>query len=108
MQTLPKAVPESMFQLTGFAVRTPEGFRKLLVYSESGLQKPSLKATGVFQLAGHDREKTFILITHQRLTERVFIFIADLLEPVKALDQVSVRTCIINKCFLRSSFKMCV
>jgi hypothetical protein len=63
MQTLPKAVPESMFQLTGFAIRTPAGFRKPLVYSESGLQRPSLKATGVFQLAGHDREKTFILIS---------------------------------------------
>ncbi len=49
VQTLPKAVPESTFRLTDIAVRTPAGFRKLLVYCESGFRKPFRKATGGFQ-----------------------------------------------------------
>jgi hypothetical protein len=39
MQTLPKTVPESMFWLTDFAVRTLVGFRKPLVKCESGFRK---------------------------------------------------------------------
>ncbi len=54
VQTLQKAVPESMFQLTDFAVRILAGFRKPLVYCEPGFHK----ATGGFQLTGHDREFT--------------------------------------------------
>ncbi len=49
MQTLPKAVPESMFRLTDFAVRTPKDFRKPLVYYEMGFRKPLRKSTGGFQ-----------------------------------------------------------
>jgi hypothetical protein len=49
MQTLPKAVPESMFRLTDFAIRTLAGFRKPLVYCELGFRKPLHKATGGFQ-----------------------------------------------------------
>jgi hypothetical protein len=49
MQTLPKTVPESMFQLTDFAIRTLVGFRKPLVYCESGFRKLLHKATSVFQ-----------------------------------------------------------
>jgi hypothetical protein len=36
MQTIPKAIPESMSRLTDFAVRTPAGFRQPLVYCELG------------------------------------------------------------------------
>jgi hypothetical protein len=61
MQILPKAVPESMFRLTDFAVRTPAGFRKPPVYCESGFRKALLlKATGEFQLADIERAFTFI------------------------------------------------
>jgi hypothetical protein len=49
MQTLPKAVPESMFHLTDFAIRTLAGFRKLLVYCELGFRKLLHKAIGRFQ-----------------------------------------------------------
>jgi hypothetical protein len=49
MQTLRKAVPESMFRLTDFTVGTLVGFRKLLVYFELGFQKLLRKATGGFQ-----------------------------------------------------------
>jgi hypothetical protein len=49
MQTLPKADPESMFQLTDFSVRTLAGFRKPLVFYELGFRKPVCKATGGFQ-----------------------------------------------------------
>jgi hypothetical protein len=63
MQILPKAVPESMFRLTDFVVRTPVVFRKPLVYCESGFRKPLCKATGGFQLARLDWENTFSLIS---------------------------------------------
>ncbi len=36
METLLKAVPESMFRLTDLAVRTLAGFRKLLMFRELG------------------------------------------------------------------------
>jgi hypothetical protein len=58
MQTLLKAVPESMFRLTDFALRTLAGFRKPLVYRESGFQKPLRKAS-----SGYDNEYTFVLIS---------------------------------------------
>jgi hypothetical protein len=62
--TLLKAVPESLFRLTDFAVRTLEGFfSKPLVYCESGFRKPLRKSTGGFQFAGHGREYMFILIS---------------------------------------------
>ncbi len=48
MQTIPKAVPEAMFRPNDFIVRTLEGFRKLLVYCESGFQKLFHKAIGGF------------------------------------------------------------
>jgi hypothetical protein len=63
MQILPNAVPESMFLLIDFAVITRVGFRMLLVYCESGFQKPLQKAYGRFQLALHDHGNTFILIS---------------------------------------------
>jgi hypothetical protein len=45
-----KAVPESLFQLTDFSVRTlAVFFSKPLVYYESGFQKPLPKSTGGFQ-----------------------------------------------------------
>jgi hypothetical protein len=47
--TLVNAVPESMFRLTDFTVRTLAGFRKPLVYSEPGFQKLFHKAPGGFQ-----------------------------------------------------------
>jgi hypothetical protein len=46
---LTKSLPESMFWLTDFAVRTPVDFRKPLVYCESGFVKPLCKSTGGFQ-----------------------------------------------------------
>jgi hypothetical protein len=52
--------PRSDF--TDFALRTSAVFRKPLVYSELGFQKPLHKATGRFQLAGYDSENTFSLI----------------------------------------------
>jgi hypothetical protein len=63
MQTLPKAVPESMFQFTDFARTILAGFRKPHVYCESGFQKLLCKATGGFQKAGHNNENTFVLIS---------------------------------------------
>jgi hypothetical protein len=63
MQTLPKAVQESMFQLTDFVIRTLVGFRKQFVYCESGFGKPLHKAPGGFQKAVHDNEYTFVLIS---------------------------------------------
>jgi hypothetical protein len=48
--TLRKAVPESLFQLTDFAVRALAGFfSKRLVFYESGFRKPLRKSTGGFQ-----------------------------------------------------------
>ncbi len=45
-----KAIPESLFRLTDFAVRALAGFSsKLLVYCESGFRKPLHKSTGGFQ-----------------------------------------------------------
>ncbi len=58
---LTKAVPESMFRLTYFAVRTPVGFRKPMIYCESGFRKQLRKATGRFYVAGHDCGNTFSL-----------------------------------------------
>ncbi len=50
VQTLLKAVPESLFRLTDFAVGALEGlFSKPLVYCESGFQKLPRKSTGGFQ-----------------------------------------------------------
>jgi hypothetical protein len=46
MKILPKAIPESMLRLTDFTVRTLAGFRKMLVYCESGFRKPFQKACG--------------------------------------------------------------
>jgi hypothetical protein len=63
MQSLLKAIPEFMFRLTDFAERIRAGISKLLVYSELGFQKLLCKATGGFQLAGHKRKNTFILIS---------------------------------------------
>jgi hypothetical protein len=54
---------KSMLRLTDFALRTPAGFRKHLVYCELGFQKPLSKATGRFQLAGHECENTFSVIS---------------------------------------------
>jgi hypothetical protein len=63
-QTLQKAVPESLFRLTDFAVRILAGFfSKPLVYRESGFRKLFCKSNGGFQSAGHDHEHTFILIS---------------------------------------------
>jgi hypothetical protein len=50
-----------MLRLTDFTVGTLAGFRKPLVYFESGFRKPLRKATGGFQLAGHDNEYIFVL-----------------------------------------------
>jgi hypothetical protein len=49
--------------ITECAVRTSAGFRKLLVNCELGLQKLLHKATGGLQLARHDSENTFSLIS---------------------------------------------
>ncbi len=49
MQIMPKAVLESMFLLTDYALRTLTGFRKPLVSCESGFQKPFRKAPGRFK-----------------------------------------------------------
>jgi hypothetical protein len=48
--TLLKAVPESLFQLTNFAVRALAGFlSNPLMYCESGFRKLLHKSTGGFQ-----------------------------------------------------------
>jgi hypothetical protein len=48
--TLLKAVPESLFRLTDFAVRALAGFfSKPLVNCESGFRKPLCKSSGGFQ-----------------------------------------------------------
>jgi hypothetical protein len=53
--TLLKAIPESLFWLTDFAVRALAGFfSKLLVYCESGFQKLLRKSTGGFQYSKPD------------------------------------------------------
>jgi hypothetical protein len=47
---LSESPPEALFQLTDLAVRALAGFfSKLLVYFESGFQKPLRKSTGGFQ-----------------------------------------------------------
>jgi hypothetical protein len=51
-QIVPKAVPESMLRLTDFTVWTLAGFRKPLVYCESGFQKPFHQACGGFTKTG--------------------------------------------------------
>jgi hypothetical protein len=50
VQTLLKAISESLFRLTDFAVRALAGFfSKPLVYCELGFRKPLRKSTGGFQ-----------------------------------------------------------
>jgi hypothetical protein len=51
VETLPKAISESMFRLANLGVRTLAGFRKPLLLCESGFRKPIRKATGGFQKA---------------------------------------------------------
>ncbi len=49
VQTLLKAVPESLLRLTDFAVRALAGFSsKPLVHCESGFRKPLCKSTAGF------------------------------------------------------------
>jgi hypothetical protein len=64
MQILSKAVPESLFRLTDFTARSLMGFRKPLGYCESDFRTPLHKAIGMFQIAKHDCENTFILINN--------------------------------------------
>jgi hypothetical protein len=50
VQTLLKAVPESLFRRTDFVMRALAGFlSKPFVYCESGFWKPLRKSTGGFQ-----------------------------------------------------------
>jgi hypothetical protein len=93
-----------MFRLTDLGVSTLAFFRKPLVFCESGFRKPLHKATGGFQLAGHDTEYTFSLISG---LPRVFTYITGLLKHEKSfLYLVSVRISIISKYFHRSSLKL--
>ncbi len=48
VETLTKAVPESMFRLTDLAERTQADFRKPLVFCESDFRKPIHEVTGGF------------------------------------------------------------
>jgi hypothetical protein len=63
MQILPKPVSESLFWLLKFAGSALAGFRQLHVYGELCFIKPLYKATGWFQLAEHNCENTFCLIS---------------------------------------------
>ncbi len=105
VQTLQKAVPESLFRLTDFIVRTLEGIRKPLVSCESA-PKAALQ---VYWWVSVSRTLPWIYFhPHQWLTE-AFTFITGLLKPgIISHYRVSVRIFIVNKCFHRTSFKMYV
>ncbi len=51
---LPESRSRIYVLLTDFVVGTLVSFKKPFVYCESGFGKPLCKATGGFQLVGHD------------------------------------------------------
>ncbi len=94
MQTLPKSVPESMFLITDFAVRTLAGFRKLLVYCESVSESRFVRLLAGFRKPDMTVN---ILSSSSVVTERVFTFITGLLKPSqRSLYWISLRICIIS------------
>ncbi len=108
LQTLLKAYAESMVRLTDFAVRMLPGFRKLLVSCESGFQKPFCKVTGRFSVSW-TWPWIYVVVSSSAACQKVFHIHNWLLKPGKSsVYWVSVRICIISKCFHLSSFKMYV
>jgi hypothetical protein len=63
VQIFPKALPESMFWLTGVYWKSKTVFWKPHVYYCSGFWKSLYKPTGEFQLAGDYFENTYSLIS---------------------------------------------
>ncbi len=84
VETLPKAVPESMFRLTDLAVRLRMGF-----------SKPDM-TVNIHPAPSAANRKDFHI--HNQLTEN----------RETSLYRVSVRISVISECFHRSSFEMYV
>jgi hypothetical protein len=102
-----KAVPESLFRLTDVAVRALAGFSVSRLCTLNRVSESCF----ISLLAGFSKPDMIVNIgsSSSAAYRRVFTLLTGLLKPgIGSLLRVSVRFCIISKCFHRSSFKMYV